>query len=71
MVASGPDHTKSREMLEPWMRLTWMVEAEDHDQAMQLVYDRKGWGHYLTADERAEIGTHVDLDGVIPNTESE
>ena len=57
----GPDHAKSRDMLEPWMKLTWTVEAESHDEAMQLVYDRKGWGHYLTQDERAELGTFVEV----------
>lgn len=30
-------------MLEACMQLTWTVEAENHDEAMQLVYDRKGW----------------------------
>jgi hypothetical protein len=30
----GPDHAKSHEMLEAWMKLTWAVEAESHDEAM-------------------------------------
>jgi hypothetical protein len=67
----GPEDAKSREMLEPWMRLIWTVEAESYDEAMQLVYDRKGFGHYLTWDERAEIGTMVEIEGVTPNPESE
>jgi hypothetical protein len=36
----GLDHDKSRQMLEPWMRLTSTVEADNHDEAMQLAYDR-------------------------------
>jgi hypothetical protein len=67
----GPDHAKSREMLKPWMKLTWTVEAESHDEGMQLVYDRKGWGHYLTWDEGAEISTFVEVEGVTRKPESE
>jgi hypothetical protein len=67
----GDAHTKAREMLEPWMQLTWTVEAESHDEAMQLVYDRKGWGHYLTWTEQAEITTFVEVEGVVPDPESQ
>jgi hypothetical protein len=67
----APDHIKSRDMLEPWMQLTWTVDAASHDEAMQLVYDRKGLGHYLTRDESAEISTFVEVKGVTPNPESE
>ena len=67
----GPDDTKSREMLEPWMKLSFAVEAETRDEGMQLVYDRKGWGQYLTWDERAEIGTVVKVEGVTRKLESD
>jgi hypothetical protein len=67
----GPEHVRSREMLETWMRLTWAVEAESDDEAMQLVYDRKGWGHSLTSDEATEITTFVEVEGATPNSESE
>ena len=53
------------------MKVTWTVEADSHDEAMQLVYDRRGRGHYLTWDETAEISTFVEVEGVTRNPESE
>lgn len=35
-------------------RLVWTVEAESYNEAMQALYDRKGWGPYRTIEE--ELG---------------
>jgi hypothetical protein len=32
-------------------RLVWTVDAENWEEAMQLLYDRKGWGKYQPMDE--------------------
>jgi len=71
MDLAWPEHAKSREMLDARMGLTWTVEAKSHDEAMQLVYDRKGWGHYLTWDERADVGTVVEAEAVTRKPESD
>jgi len=41
---------------EPNVRLTWTVQAVNYNEAMQALYDRKGWGRYRTIEE--ELGEH-------------
>ena len=71
LLGLGPEYERSRQMLEPWMHMTATFEADSHDAAMQLMYDRKGWGHYLTWEESQEISTEVEIQGVVPDSESE
>lgn len=33
------------------VRLTWSVEADSYDEAMQLLYDQKGYGTYNPIDD--------------------
>ena len=39
---------------EPLAEHTWTVEADSWNAAMQLLYDRKGWGRFRTLEE--ELG---------------
>ena len=39
---------------EPDARLAWTVEAGSWNEAMQALYDRKGWGRYRPLEE--ELG---------------
>jgi len=48
--------------LSPYLRKTWSVEASTRDEAMQLFYDRMGWGHYTPFDD--QNGVHVEVYGV-------
>ncbi len=41
-------------------RHVWTVEAETYNEAMQALYDRKGWGRYRTIEEDLE-GSSGDL----------
>ena len=34
--------------------LVWTFDAESFNAAMQMVYDRKGWGHYRTMEEEED-----------------
>jgi hypothetical protein len=43
---------------EPNARIAWTVEAASHNEAMQALYDRKGWGRYRTIEE--ELGELED-----------
>lgn len=54
------------------MQLTRTVEAESHHEAMQLVYDRKGWNTTSQGTERAEIAkfVEVEVEGVGPEPDS-
>lgn len=36
---------------EPAARQTWTVEASNYNEAMQRLYDYKGWGRYRTIEE--------------------
>jgi len=71
VLGPGPEYERSRQMLEPWMHMTATFEADSHDAAMQLMYDRKGWGHYLTWGESQETSTSAEIQGVIPDPDSE
>jgi hypothetical protein len=42
------------ELVEHNAQHVWTVEAASYNEAMQLLYDRKGWGHYRTIEE--ELG---------------
>ena len=66
LLGDSEEYERSRAMLahEPNMRLTWVVEADTHDEAMQLYYDHMEWGHYTTFDELP--GERVEIHGVVP-----
>lgn len=66
LLGESEEYERSRAMLahEPNMKLTWVVEADTHDEAMQLYYDHMGWGHYTTFDELP--GERVEIHGVVP-----
>lgn len=65
-LGESDEYERSRAMLahEPDMKLTWTVEADSHDYAMQLYYDQMGWGHYRTFDEPPS--ERVEIYGVVP-----
>ncbi len=65
LLGATDEYERSRAMLahELNMKLTWAVEAESHDEAMQLYYDHMGWGHYLTFDELP--GEPIEIHGVV------
>ena len=41
---------------------TWTVEANNYNEAMQMLYDRKGWGRYRTIEE--DLGESADPSGL-------
>ena len=44
-------HVVSAKADNPDIRLTWTVEAATSNEAMQLLYDHKGYGRYRTLEE--------------------
>jgi hypothetical protein len=52
------DRIRQLKREEPEARHTWSVEAETYNKAMQLLYDRKGWGRYRTIEE--DLGESAD-----------
>jgi hypothetical protein len=66
LLGTSDEYERSRAMLahEPNMKLTWVVEAENHDEAMQLHYDHLGWGDHLAFDELP--GAQIEIQGVVP-----
>lgn len=52
--AARLEQIRQLKLQEPEARHTWTIEAGSWNEAMQKLYDRKGWGRYRTLEE--ELG---------------
>lgn len=54
------DRIRQLKLEEPDSHHAWTVEAASWDEAMQALYDRKGWGKFRTLD--ADLSESADSD---------